>query len=130
MTPHHATIAISAVLLAFGLSTAVAQEFQESPSVTVVYGHPDATARTELVLYGDLNLAAEAGRRVFIGRVERAVDRVCGGPTNDLIDLIESRGFRTCRDEAMADARPKMDAVMGAALRYPSVAAIGGFTGR
>jgi UrcA family protein len=129
MKQHYASIALSVTLLAFNLNLASAQEFQGAPSDIVIYAQPNTITRTELVPFGDLNLAAEAGRQAFIGRVEHAATRVCGGPTNDLVDLIEVRGFRTCRDGAMADARPKMEAVMAAAQGYPSVAALRSVTG-
>jgi UrcA family protein len=129
MKQRYASIAISATLPALCLSFAYAQEFEGSPSGIVVYAKPNTITRTELVPFGDLNLAAEAGRQVFIGRVEHAATQVCGGPTNDLVDLIDVRGFRACRDEAMADARTKVDAVLVAAQRYPSVAALRSVTG-
>jgi UrcA family protein len=97
------SFAISAATLAMLTSTAIA---------TPVYA-ADPDTNSTIVHYGDLDLTGTDGEVALKQRIARAAKNVCwnvDGPT-----LQEHARFDACRDNAIAGASPKMNAVIASA---------------
>lgn len=59
--------------------------------------------KTEVVRFDDLRLISTVGAAVLYGRLERAADRACGGPSDNL-QLAQQQRYRTCMDDTLAKA--------------------------
>jgi len=59
--------------------------------------------KTEVVRFDDLRLLSTVGAAVLYSRIERAADRACGGPSDNL-QLAAQKRYRTCMDETVAKA--------------------------
>jgi UrcA family protein len=82
-----------------------------SMGAAIVLAAP-ASARTadkvsSEVRFGDLNLATDAGVTQLHRRIRTAAYQVCGRP--EIRDLKGSQAAASCRDTALADARPKIE---------------------
>jgi UrcA family protein len=113
-------IVLAVALLTASLSPASAEEVDYSNNV-VVYSGINTLVRTKVVPYGDLNVTSRAGETALQIRVAAAVDKVCGGPSIYLRDLIESGDLRACQARSMADAMSQVQAVVDRARQVASV---------
>ena len=105
-----AAAVLSGVTASLLVGATALQAAQNEP--LVVYGEPQQVNR-ERVPYGDLNLAAPAGRKTLYSRVGRAVRRVCDfEPVG-----IATRDYRTCSAGAWKDARPQIQRAIAQADR-------------
>jgi UrcA family protein len=59
--------------------------------------------KSETVRFDDLRLISTVGAAVLYGRIERAADRACGGPSDNL-QLAAQQRYRACMDETMSKA--------------------------
>jgi UrcA family protein len=59
--------------------------------------------KSEVVRFDDLRLISTVGAAVLYGRIERAADRACGGPSDNL-QLAAQQRYRICMDETVAKA--------------------------
>jgi len=114
-------IVLAIALLSASLSPASADEVENSYAV-VVYSGFNTLVRTQVVTYGDLNIATEAGETAFRARVAGAIDKVCGGPSIFLRDLTENEDLRACHTRSMADAMPQVQTVIESARHVGSIA--------
>jgi UrcA family protein len=99
-------LAAGGAILATGiiLAATIAPAFARQRDV-IVTAHRDVPTR--IVKYGDLNLAAEAGRKQLIHRVSWAVNEVCDiNGTQMLHDAILSS---RCRAFAWEGAKPQIE---------------------
>lgn len=70
-----------------------------------------ATGETVSVSYADLNLARRSDRERFAGRVEQAIDRVCGASTARVSLPVRAR-INECVEETTPNAIAAMNAVL------------------
>lgn len=101
------------VLAALAISTALVV-----PTVSQAAEH--ASVR---VSYADLNLATLVGQNKLQRRVVFAARSVCDN--TDQLDLKLARAIAECRDGAVADVQPAIQAAIGRA-RHPSVEVLDG----
>ena len=73
-----------------------------------------------LVRTADLNLASEQGRRQLDQRLAQAAREVCGTASD--VDISGKNDIRKCRDETLAAAIGKRDALLAAADRGALIA--------
>ena len=114
-------IVLAIALLSTSSSPASADEIEKSDTV-VVYSNFNTLVRTKVVMYGDLNIATEAGGAAFRARVVGAIDKVCGGPSIFLRDMAENEDLRACHTRSMADAMSQVQTVIDNARHVASVA--------
>lgn len=69
----------------------------------------DRATVTGRVVYADLNLASDAGRRVFARRVRATANRICGTDTGS---LIEKQDVHRCQVEVMKSGREQLAALL------------------
>ena len=62
--------------------------------------------KSQVVRFGDLNLASDAGAQTLYGRINLAARRVCAG-AND--DRFGNRDYRACMKKAVDDAVAQVD---------------------
>jgi UrcA family protein len=115
------SIILAVALLSASLSAASADEVEKNYTV-VVYSSSNTLVRTQVVTYGDLNITTAAGEAAFRARVAGAIDKVCGGPSIFVRDLIENMDLRACHTRSMADAMPQVQMVVDDARHVASVA--------
>ena len=71
-----------------------------------------AAPATRIVQTSDLNLASVAGQRQLDIRLARAAREVCGTASN--LDIAGKNDVRECRNQVLAAARAKAEAVTAA----------------
>jgi UrcA family protein len=59
--------------------------------------------KSEVVHFDDLRLISTVGAAVLYARIERAADRACGGPSDNL-QLAAQQRYRVCMDETLGKA--------------------------
>jgi UrcA family protein len=64
---------------------------------------PTASAPSVTVPLSDLDLTADAGGRIALGRIRRAADAICGGAPQPA-DLAPARAYRDCMSDAVDHA--------------------------
>lgn len=78
----------------------------------------DTDVKREVVKYGDLNLASDAGQATLDTRIRAAAHRVCQDPGNTAMERFQRE--RKCRSIAIADARQQVRTVtVELAVREP-----------
>lgn len=102
MTRHYTLPALAAALLLASTPPAHAQD-----SMT--------EATTRIVRYDDLNLMHERGRERLETRLRSAAGAACG--LNGARELSERIRARKCREQALEDARPKMEQAVRSAAK-------------
>jgi len=115
------SIVFAVAFLSASFSAVSADEVEKNYTV-VVYSTSNTLVRTRVVRYGDLNIATEAGEAALRNRVAGAIDKVCGGPSIFVRDLMENEDLRACHNQSMADAMPQVQMMVDDARRVASVA--------
>jgi UrcA family protein len=59
--------------------------------------------KSEVVRFDDLRLISNVGAAVLYGRLQRAAERACGGPS-DQLQLSQHQRFRACFEETLSKA--------------------------
>ena len=72
------------------------------------YAPSDATVKSEVVSYADLDLNAPAGAYTLLRRIRGAVRNVCS-PEPITVDLRDGADYSACRQEAMERALGQVD---------------------
>lgn len=81
---------------------------------------PPSDINVSLVQTADLDLGSSADQRRLDQRLANAAREVCGTASD--VDLHGKNEVRKCRDETLAQARGKRDAVLAAATRDAVIA--------
>src|SRR5689334_8163972 len=76
---------------------------------------PAANTYVSYVQTADLDLSSKAGQHQLEARIAQAAREVCGTPSD--ADLVGKNRVRDCRDEAIANATGRRDALLAAANR-------------
>jgi len=108
-------------------ATLLLASFNFANAEVIVRGHlpSGVELRSEDVAIGDIDLRSDAGQAVLMGRLRQAVRDVCDGPLVSYRDQQELRRYRSCNNNAMADATSKAQSVIALASQPgTSVAAI------
>ena len=83
---------------------------------------PAGEINVSLVRTADLDLASSEGQRRLDHRLARAAREVCGTASD--VDIEGKNAVRECRDEVLAQAREKRDAVVASADRDAVIALV------
>jgi UrcA family protein len=78
---------------------------------------PENVSLSQPVRYDDLNLRTREGARELRRRVRIVADQVCGRLSNEY--PVDVNGDATCYRNAVAEARPRVDAAIQTARGYP-----------
>jgi UrcA family protein len=102
---------IAAGFLASVMATAAVSTAYANPRNEVVVTAPKLPEDTLVayVLYGDLNINAEAGMARLNSRISGAVKQVC--PIETHLNLRESAHNRQCREDAFSQANRQIDRI-------------------
>ena len=76
---------------------------------------PAANTYVSYVQTADLDLSSKAGQNQLEARIAQAAREVCGTPSD--ADLVGTNRARDCRDQAIANATGRRDALVAAANR-------------
>ncbi len=105
------------IILASALITAGA--IKAAPALAET---PAAATNVSVVRTADLDLRSSEGQRRLDHRLARAARQVCGAASD--VDIEGKNDVRKCRDDVLARARDKRDAVVASADRDAVIALI------
>lgn len=103
------------IALASALITTVA--IKAAPALAEA---PASAVNVSLVRIADLDLGSRDGQRTLDRRLANAAREVCGTASD--VDVVGKNDVRKCRDETLAQARGKRDAMLAAANRDAVIA--------
>ena len=108
--------AIHIILTSFAITTAV---IKAAPALAETAA-PASAVNVSLVRTADLDLGSANGQRRLDQRLANAAREVCGTASD--VDIEGKNDVRKCRDDTLAEAKGRREAVLAAAERGAFIA--------